>query len=539
MPPADTPSITPQTRCGRGMTVRARRPDFSVSGTRQTVPTATHRMAAVSQGSAPWPRGGHGGQNGNNPPPYGQVPVRMRNGMKMPRISTGSGTAVINDGAFASPVHTHRRGGGRLPVSPEEARSRESRGPGSREDAGAGLGDLSVPVPAGGSGRASHELPCLSSSAFPEQATWDCGTLTLLQDVAGHQPGRGPEKPEACLLGSVGTSPGAVLFLGAAGLKPKASGAEAALPPRGSPSPPVHVHPAGDKPDEIVPASKPSRTAETVAVESRVATIKQRPTSRCFPSVSDVNRPDPEPQPACARQAPQSSADPQWGTDHRGTGSVTRPGGPSQGPGGSSRALRPDPPTPCGTPYPARSRHPPSPGPGRRPEPGETGSRWNSLGARTRVSFGLRTRLFQVALGRREVRPASNLSSGQGSSGLGGGRTGKLFAKRRRDARGSSWTRRRRKDGQPACRGAHVPQGTALGLSPALGHCGQPTVRRRTWPRSDPTAHRQSVYERQGIAVMTPTVPGSPKGPFLGLPREWAGGVGPGPLRTATATLCG
>ncbi|XP_058382157.1 SH3 and multiple ankyrin repeat domains protein 2 [Diceros bicornis minor] len=44
-----------------------------------------------------------------------------------------------------------------------------------------------------------------------------------------------------------------------------------------------------DKPDEIVPAAKPSRTAENVAVESRVATIKQRPTSRCFPSVSDVN----------------------------------------------------------------------------------------------------------------------------------------------------------------------------------------------------------------------------------------------------------
>lgn len=49
-----------------------------------------------------------------------------------------------------------------------------------------------------------------------------------------------------------------------------------------------HVHPA-DKPDEIVPASKPSRTAENVAVESRVATIKQRPTSRCFPPVSDMN----------------------------------------------------------------------------------------------------------------------------------------------------------------------------------------------------------------------------------------------------------
>ncbi|XP_066108391.1 SH3 and multiple ankyrin repeat domains protein 2 isoform X2 [Saccopteryx bilineata] len=44
-----------------------------------------------------------------------------------------------------------------------------------------------------------------------------------------------------------------------------------------------------DKPDEIVPASKPSRAAETVAVESRVATIKQRPTSRCFPPVSDMN----------------------------------------------------------------------------------------------------------------------------------------------------------------------------------------------------------------------------------------------------------
>lgn len=49
-----------------------------------------------------------------------------------------------------------------------------------------------------------------------------------------------------------------------------------------------HVHVA-DKPDEIVPASKPSRTADNVAVESRVATIKQRPTSRCFPSVSDMN----------------------------------------------------------------------------------------------------------------------------------------------------------------------------------------------------------------------------------------------------------
>ncbi|XP_039767379.1 SH3 and multiple ankyrin repeat domains protein 2 isoform X2 [Ornithorhynchus anatinus] len=44
-----------------------------------------------------------------------------------------------------------------------------------------------------------------------------------------------------------------------------------------------------DKVDEIVPVPKPSRTAENVTVESRVATIKQRPTSRCFPSATDMN----------------------------------------------------------------------------------------------------------------------------------------------------------------------------------------------------------------------------------------------------------
>lgn len=38
-----------------------------------------------------------------------------------------------------------------------------------------------------------------------------------------------------------------------------------------------------------MPAAKPSRAADSVAVESRVATIKQRPSSRCYPSVSDVN----------------------------------------------------------------------------------------------------------------------------------------------------------------------------------------------------------------------------------------------------------
>ncbi|XP_011381293.1 SH3 and multiple ankyrin repeat domains protein 2 isoform X1 [Pteropus vampyrus] len=44
-----------------------------------------------------------------------------------------------------------------------------------------------------------------------------------------------------------------------------------------------------DKADEVVPAPKPSRAAENMAMESRVATIKPRPTSRCFPPVSDVN----------------------------------------------------------------------------------------------------------------------------------------------------------------------------------------------------------------------------------------------------------
>lgn len=46
---------------------------------------------------------------------------------------------------------------------------------------------------------------------------------------------------------------------------------------------------------------------------------------------------------------------------------------------------------------------------------------------------------------------------------------------------------------------------------PATDWAGQPRLTR--------LSGLQSVYERQGIAVMTPTVPGSPKGPFLGLPR--------------------
>lgn len=47
------------------------------------------------------------------------------------------------------------------------------------------------------------------------------------------------------------------------------------------------------------------------------------------------------------------------------------------------------------------------------------------------------------------------------------------------------------------------------------GRCGWEWSRRI----SPQPSGLQSVYERQGIAVMTPTVPGSPKGPFLGLPR--------------------
>uniref|UniRef100_A0A452TM98 PDZ domain-containing protein n=1 Tax=Ursus maritimus TaxID=29073 RepID=A0A452TM98_URSMA len=68
-------------------------------------------------------------------------------------------------------------------------------------------------------------------------------------------------------------------------------GARSAAPPPGLTTDTCshhHVH-AADKPEEIVPASKPSRAADNVAMESRVATIKQRPTSRCFPSVSDMN----------------------------------------------------------------------------------------------------------------------------------------------------------------------------------------------------------------------------------------------------------
>eukprot|EP00062_Callorhinchus_milii_P003853 gi/632941584/ref/XP_007885942.1/ PREDICTED: SH3 and multiple ankyrin repeat domains protein 2 isoform X2 [Callorhinchus milii] len=44
-----------------------------------------------------------------------------------------------------------------------------------------------------------------------------------------------------------------------------------------------------DKLDEVVPNSKQSRAAENVMSDSRVATIKQRPSSRCFPSTSDAN----------------------------------------------------------------------------------------------------------------------------------------------------------------------------------------------------------------------------------------------------------
>ncbi|XP_039605002.1 SH3 and multiple ankyrin repeat domains protein 2b isoform X2 [Polypterus senegalus] len=45
----------------------------------------------------------------------------------------------------------------------------------------------------------------------------------------------------------------------------------------------------GDKVDEIMPVSKPRSTADNVSVDMRVATIKQRPSSRCFPAATDMN----------------------------------------------------------------------------------------------------------------------------------------------------------------------------------------------------------------------------------------------------------
>uniref|UniRef100_A0A8D0H4B7 SH3 and multiple ankyrin repeat domains 2 n=1 Tax=Sphenodon punctatus TaxID=8508 RepID=A0A8D0H4B7_SPHPU len=44
-----------------------------------------------------------------------------------------------------------------------------------------------------------------------------------------------------------------------------------------------------DKVDEIIPVSKPSRILDNTTVDSRVATIKQRPSSRCFPPTTDMN----------------------------------------------------------------------------------------------------------------------------------------------------------------------------------------------------------------------------------------------------------
>lgn len=170
---------------------------------------------------------------------------------------------------------------------------------------------------------------------------------------------------------------------------------------------PTVVFPA-DKPEEIVPASKPSRAAESVAVESRVATIKQRPTSRCFPavSVSDMN--------------------------------VS--GGPGREAGGLPGPM---------------SRH----------------------GARIRAP--------------RKVMVLSGVSGHSCSPGLGP----------------------QMDTGGPKPCGRRPLPGVSVSPS-GLGHCGG------AGPGAPhPASGLQSVYERQGIAVMTPTVPGSPKGPFLGLPR--------------------
>ncbi|MBN3311484.1 SHAN2 protein, partial [Atractosteus spatula] len=44
-----------------------------------------------------------------------------------------------------------------------------------------------------------------------------------------------------------------------------------------------------NKVDEIMPPQKPSRTGDNVSVDMRVATIKQRPSSRCFTASTDMN----------------------------------------------------------------------------------------------------------------------------------------------------------------------------------------------------------------------------------------------------------
>lgn len=165
-----------------------------------------------------------------------------------------------------------------------------------------------------------------------------------------------------------------------------------------------HVHVA-DKPEEIVPTSKPPRTVESVAVEPRVATIKQRPSSRCYSSVSDMNVSDREWQGSVCMELAILRV---WGhRPHKRKVHLSGVSGPRCSLGLGHQL---DPPTPT---------------------PGAAGS--------------------HVA-------------------------------------------------------GAHCP---------GPGHWG--------WGWSSASHHRssgsQSVYERQGIAVMTPTVPGSPKGPFLGLPR--------------------
>lgn len=145
-----------------------------------------------------------------------------------------------------------------------------------------------------------------------------------------------------------------------------------------------------------MPAAKPSRAADSVAVESRVATIKQRPSSRCFPSVSDVNV----------------------------SGGSAAGGGASGSTPGAGAIL-------------TASGHVPRTGQTRRPA--------------------------------------------RASAGQAGGRE----------------PRDRRFPGPWAA---------------AVGEAGLARLTRVA-------SGLQSVYERQGIAVMTPTVPGSPKGPFLGLPR--------------------
>lgn len=202
----------------------------------------------------------------------------------------------------------------------------------------------------------------------------------------------------------------------------------------------THIHHSvhgADKADEVVPAPKPSRAAENMAMESRVATIKPRPSSRCFPPASDANVSG-------------------WGPGPRA--GLPRPSEGGRAPHAWS---------------PVVLSHAPHAVLSRSPNLGPTRG--------GRVCPGPRTAAVLWGWEDQQVlRPQLD--------------THGLQPRKARDRR-------------PLPRVSMSPSGP--------GHCG----RAGPGARLTPALRLQSVYERQGIAVMTPTVPGSPKGPCLGLPR--------------------